>query len=455
MFDRLRRLASKSVSLRANRIGVAGGCLLAVLVLIGNARGQSTDRQQSGTPRQPGNPAARIDLEQAIALALTHNHTLQAIRATIRENESQEITANLRPNPLVSWDAQFLPVFAPHQFSSDYLNNAAQFDLGLGYLFERGKKRQHRLQAAREQTKLTRFVVADNERSVALQVGAQFIGVLLAESNLDFAQENLKSLEKTLEISTSRLQAGDISEGEHLKLQLQLLQFQTDVSTAQLAKIQALGALRQLLGYESVPADYDVAGQLDYEPITLRSEDLEAMALRERPDLRAAQQAITAAQSQFSLARANSKRDLSASFSYTHQNALNLGATFFTIQLPIFDRNQGEIARTRFAIGRTQETARASSEQVLTDVRNAFEALKINDQVIRLYRSGYLDQAKKSLDISEFAYKRGAVSFLDFLDAQRSYRASQFGYRQSLAAYMLSVEQLKQMVGSRALVVAP
>lgn len=410
------------------------------LLIVGRAQGQSNA------------PATQVNLEQAIQLAITHNHTLQAIRNTIRENQSQEITANLRPNPIISWDAQFLPIFQPHQFSADYINTTAQFDLGIGYLFERGKKRQHRVQAARDQTALTRFVVADNERNLTLQVATQYIDALLAESTLDFARENLKSFEKALEISDTRFKAGDISEGDYLKIKLQMLQAQTDVSSAQLAKIQSLAALRQLLGYESVPADFDVAGQLDYQPIAARVEDLQAMALRDRPDLRAAQQGVVAAQSQFDLARANSKRDLIASFNYTHLNALHLGSTFFNIQLPIFDRNQGEIARTRFAVGRNQETAKASSEQVLTDIRTAYEGLKTNDQVIRLYHSGYLNQAKKSLDISEFAYRRGAVSLLDFLDAQRSYRASQLGYRQALAAHMLSVEQLKQVVGNRSLV---
>jgi cobalt-zinc-cadmium efflux system outer membrane protein len=439
MFDQLWKLAGNRKPRQALRTAARACCAVVLFFLPASIRAQSTSS------------ATRIDLEQAIQLALTHNHALQAVRTVIRENESQEITANLRPNPAILWDAQFLPIFEPHQFSADYIDNTAQFDLGIGYLFERGKKRQHRLQAARDQTAVTRFVVADNERAIAFQVGAQFINVLLAESTLDFAQENLKSLEKALDISETRFKAGDISEGDFLKLKLQRLQFQTDASMAQLAKVQALAALRQLLGYESVPADYDVAGQLDYQSIAVRADDLQARALRERPDLRAAERAVTAAQSQFSLARANAKRDLSASFNYTHLNALHLGATFFSIQLPIFDRNQGEIARTRFAIGRTEEAAKASSEQVLTEVRAAFEGLRTNDQIIQLYRSGYLDQAKQSLDISEFAYKRGAVSLLDFLDAERSYRVSQLGYRQTLAAYMLSVEQLKQVVGTRTL----
>ena len=73
-----------------------------------------------------------------------------------------------------------------------------------------------------------------------------------------------------------------------LKIKLQLLQFQTDVSSARLARVQALVSLRELLGYDAVPADYDVVGDLAYQPLKARLEDLQAKALNQRPDLRAA-----------------------------------------------------------------------------------------------------------------------------------------------------------------------
>ena len=120
--------------------------------------------------RRPGTRGpASITLEQAIQFALQHNHSLLAARSTILQNQASEITANLRPNPTLSWDSQFLPLFNLSQFNATYLNNNAQFDLGVGYTFERGKKRQHRLQAAQDQTAVTRSQVADNERHAHLQ----------------------------------------------------------------------------------------------------------------------------------------------------------------------------------------------------------------------------------------------------------------------------------------------
>jgi cobalt-zinc-cadmium efflux system outer membrane protein len=395
--------------------------------------------------------AVRITLDDAIQMALAHNHNLKAARTTIQQSEALEITANLRPNPVLGADAQFLPIFQPDKFSEDYMNTSAQFDLGLSYLFERGRKRQHRLQAARDVTAETRSVVADNERTLEFLVASQFFNVQLAESTLELSQQDLKSFQSTVDISEARYKAGDIGEGDLLKIRLQLLQFQTDVSQAQLAKVQALAGLRQLVGYESVAADFDVAGDFDYKAVTLKLEDLQAKAIAERPDLRAARQAVTAANSLYELAKANGKRDVTATANYTHTADVSTASFFGSIQLPIFDRNQGEIARTRYAITQAQELAAAASDQVITDVLNAYEGVRTNDQVVTLYRSGYLSQARESRDISEYAYKRGAASLLDFLDAERSYRATQLAYRQSLASYLLAVEQLREAVGTRRL----
>src|SRR5271156_5522678 len=412
------------------------------------AGSQSASQPAQALAQKPG--AGTIWLDDAIQMALQHNHNLLAARTTIQQSEAEETTANLRPNPVLLGDAQFLPIFSPSQFTADYIDNIAQFDLGVSYLFERGKKRQHRLQAARDQTAVTRSQVADSERGLAFNVASQFINVELAESTLELATQDLKSFENTVEISKARYNAGDIGEDDLLKIKLQMLQFQTDVSAAKLARVQGLSDLRQLLGYESITADYDVAGAFDYQPVKGNLEDFEAKALQNRPDLKAAQQGVAAANSQHELQKAIGKRDVTGQINYTHIT-YNTVSLFGQVQLPIFDRNQGEIARTGYAITQAQEQEKFANGQVLTDVRDAFENLRSNDQIVGLYRSGYLDAAQQSRDISEYAYRHGAARLLDFLDAERSYRSTQLAYRQGLASYLLALEQLRQAVGTRSL----
>jgi outer membrane protein, heavy metal efflux system len=429
--------------------------LFAASSFFGAAGAQSQPAQTPSPPQaqtlaqKPG--AVTITLDDAIQMALRHNHNLLAARTTIQQNEAAETTANLRPNPVLLGDTQFLPIFQPSQFNADYIDNTAQFDLGVSYLFERGKKRQHRLQAAKDQTAVTRSQVADTERSLTFSVALAFINVEFAESTLKLANENLKSFQNTVDIGESRYKAGDISEDDLLKIKLQLLQFQTDVSAARLARVQGLSDLRQLLGYESITADYDVAGAFDYQPVKGNVEDFQAKALQTRPDLRAAQQGITAANSQFQLQKSIAKKDVTGQLSYTRLGDVNNISLFGQIPLPIFDRNQGEIARTGFAITQAQEQEKFANGQVLTDVRDAFENLRTNDQVVGLYRSGYLDEAQQSRNISEYSYRHGAASLLDYLDAERSYRATELAYRQALASYLVALEQLREAVGTRSL----
>ena len=270
-------------------------------------------------------------------------------------------------------DTQFLPIFQPSNFSSDYIDNTAQFDLGVSYLFERGKKRQHRLQAAKDATAVTRSQVSDNERTLTFNVATDFINVELAESTLELANQDLKSFQDTVDITQARYNAGDIGLDDLLKMKLQLLQFQTDVAQAKLARVQGLSDLRQLLGYEQVSADYDVAGSFDYQPMKSGLEDLQATALKTRPDLQAAVQGVTAANSQFQLQKAIGKRDVTGQINYTHLGYLNEISLFGSMQLPIFDRNQGEIKRAGFAITQAQEQQIYANGQVLTDVRDAYE----------------------------------------------------------------------------------
>jgi len=399
-----------------------------------------------------GQAPVKITLEQAIDLAVKHNHALQAARTTIQQSQAAEITAYLRPNPTIFTDWEYLPISKlPGESLPAYLQGSTEGDLGMSYLIERGKKRQRRLQAAKDATAVTRSQVFDNERTLGFQVGQLFYNVLLAESVLDLANTDLKSFQATVDISERQYKIGAISQNDYLQIKLQLVQFQTNAEQAILARDQALSDLRQQLGYESVPADYGVVGEFAYRPLAISLDELQLKALQNRPDLRAAVLGVTAANSQYALAKANGKQDPTISGNYSHVNGINAVTWSFSIPLAIFDRNQGNIAQTRVAIRQAEEQQKAASGQVLTDVRDAYVGAESNGRVTKIYVSGVLDDAKLSRDISEYSYRHGATALLDFLVAQRNYDAIELAYRQSLAAYLTSIEQLRQAVGSRSL----
>jgi cobalt-zinc-cadmium efflux system outer membrane protein len=403
---------------------------LACALLAEPARGQ-------GAPEP-----VRITLDAAIRIALAHNHSLLATRTTIEQSRAQEITAGLRPNPVLSGSWQSPSLFTPE--------GASQVGVGLSHDFELGK-RGRRIQAARDATDVTRAQVGDSERGLTFQVASQFINVQLAESTLELARQNLGSFRNSVDIGDAQFRTGAISENDQLKVRLQLLQFETDVQQAQLSKAQALADLRQLLGYESLPPDYDVAGPFEDQPVTVDFDDLLKLASQNRPDLRAAEQGLAAAASQHELAKVNARPDVTLSANYANSAGTAAAILGVSIPLPIFDRNQGEVARTQSVRTQAEHQHAEVLGQVKTDVRDAYEALQTSDRVTRFYREGYLEVSQRSRDISEYAYRRGAASLLDFLDAERSYRATQLAWRQAIAAHLVALEQVRQAVGTRRL----
>jgi outer membrane protein, heavy metal efflux system len=396
---------------------------------------------------------SKVTLDQAIDLAIEHNHNLLAAKTTIVQNQALEVQANVRPNPTLFTDWEYLPLPGISVMGglAGYLHDSTEGDLGISYLFERGQKRQNRLRAAKDVTAVSRSTVMDNARTLAFQVAQLFYNVQLAESTLDLANTDLRSFQTTVDISERQYKIGGISQNDFLQIKLQLAQFQTNVEQAELSRDQALSDLRQQLGFESVPAEYDVAGAFEYQPLTVKLADLQTKALANRPDLRAAEQGITAAQSQYGLAKANGKQDVTASVNYSHVNAISAFTFSVSMPLPIFDRNQGNIAQTHVAIAQAQEQQLQARGQVIDDVRDAYVGVESNGRVVQIYRSGILDDAKLSRDISEYSYHRGATALLDFLVAQRNYDAIELAYRQALAAYLTSIEQLREAVGTRSL----
>ena len=403
---------------------------------------------QTGPGTAPA-PVRRVTMEQAVQLALDRNQSLRAQRLNIDQSKANEVTAGLKPNPIFgSLNAGF-PAFNPSQLSWSNLADNQSFTESLNYPFERGGKREKRILVAEDTTRFTARTVDDAARQLRFQVAQAFINVLLAKSNLDLANQDLKDFSEVVEINRQRMQSGDISESDYLKIAVQKLQFEQDVSAAEVALVQGKAALRQLLGYDVVAEDFDVVGDLTHGKYAVTLQGLQQEALSARPDLQAARDNTKLANDTVALAYGNRARDLIGEVEYERNGPANAIGFGLSIEIPIHNRNQGEIARSKLAVTQAQESEDATRIGVLTDVVNAYAGYQTNDKVVSLYESGYLDQARQSRDISTYAYRRGASSLLDLLDAERTYRATQLAYRQGLAAYMISVEQINFVVGKQ------
>jgi cobalt-zinc-cadmium efflux system outer membrane protein len=388
-----------------------------------------------------------LTLTQALALAEQQNPTLNAQELSIESNRANEITAGLRPNP---------------QFQNDTTSATA----GIYQEFEIGGKRPARRESARLATSISRTDFADARRTLVLNVRQAFVSALQAKSDIDLAQKNLSSFQKVIDLQRLRLEKGALSGGDFLKIELQMLQFQTDLEDANLAFKTSRATLRALLGGTYLPEQFEVEGELRATPFEGDLAELQQLALANRPDLQSAETGRQKAAADLRLARANAIPDPTIGASLLHagseiggpswfqpffpkgatSNAMGLGVSF---PIPLFNRSQGEIARTKSEQRRADFLAQATRNQVREDVETAYASFESSRERVRLYEQNYLSRAKESRDIAEFAFQKGATSILDLLDAERTYRSTQLAYRTQLSAYLTNLAQLEAAVGKR------
>jgi len=379
------------------------------------------------------------------------NPTLQAARIGIQESRAQEITAFLRPNPefTESTDGtQLTPSEGVYQPFS-----GTQFTSSVGYLHERQHKRELRLESARKATAIAESQLADQERSLLFNLRNAFVQTLQAKAVLALATENLAYYDQVLRVSRDRRQAGDIAQVDLERLELQRVQYETDLQTATVnlrtAKIQLLALLNDRTPLER----FDVAGPFDFPDRIVPLEDLRAKALAARPDLQAAVQAVDKARTDHRLAVANGSTDPTFSGWWSHNASFNNPAANNTIgvsvsfPLRIFDRNQGEKARTQLDISRNEKLRAATEAQVFNDVDSAYATVNNNLTLLTAYKARYLQQAERVREIISFSYQRGGASLLDFLQAQQDYRSVQLNYLNLIGSYLASASQLNMAVG--------
>ncbi|MDR3765201.1 MAG: TolC family protein [Acidobacteriota bacterium] len=389
---------------------------------------------------------APITWEQARQRFESNNPALAAGRLNIDESRAQEITAALRPNPTATLTGdQFNPFSGgPAHSCCGSLLTVAQ----LSYLHERENKRGLRLQSARKGTAIAAGAQADLERNLIFGLRSAFVSTLQAKAVLHLAQDDLAYYDHVLEISRTRFQDGDIAQIDLDRLELQRVQFESDVQSAQIALRTAKIALLTLLN-ERTPLDqFDVAGSYDAALDLPALDQLRQAALDNRPDLAAAAAAVDKARTDHKLAVANGSTDPTIGVDAGRNPPIDQYVGFnISIPLRIFDRNQGEKLRTELDVTRNQRLRDAVAAQVFGDVDSGYTTLSGTALLLRPYKDKYLQQSARVRDTVYFSYQNGGASLLDFLSAESEYRAVQLAYVNLVGSYLEAAAQLNMAVG--------
>jgi cobalt-zinc-cadmium efflux system outer membrane protein len=393
--------------------------------------------------------------EQVKAKFEAENPTLKANKASIDESKAQEITAFLRPNPNASLAAdgtQLTPLSGVWQPIK-----GTTVTPGIDYLHERDHKRELRRDSQRETTEVTQSTSTDQERTLLFSLRGAFVQLLQAKAVLDNAQQNLDYWDRELDVNRTRFNAGDLSQADLNRLELQRVQFESDFETAMVnlrtAKIQLLTLLNERTPIEQ----FDVTGPFDFTDQLMPLEDFRNIALAMRPDLKAAMQSVELAKINHYLAVANGSTDPTFSAWYTHNgswnnpDALNTLGVSVSIPLRVFDRNQGEKLRTQIDIGRNEQLQAATRAGVFSDVDSAYWTLVQNVNLLKPYQTKYLPLATSVRDTTTFAFQNGGASLIDFLDAEKSYRDARLAYLNLIGSYLTAAAQMNMAVGQEVL----
>lgn len=384
--------------------------------------------------------------DQIQDLFLRSNPTLRAQEQSIVSNRAAEISAAARPNPTLQ-------------------NDTTSATVGIYQEFEIGGKRSARMRSAKLATQISQTDAADTRRTLTLNLRQAFVSALQAKSDLQFAHDNFTNYKRTVDLNREMLQQGEIARADFLRIQLLMLQFETDLDDANLELKTAKATLRGLLDSANLPQDFEVEGELKAQPFDRDLAELERLAIQNRPDVKSAETGREKAAADVRLALANRWPDPTIGTSFLHtgnempgpqwfepfypkgstSNAMGIGIA--SIPLPIFNRNQGEIARTKSEEVRAGFLAQAARNQVIQDVESAYAEFVSARDRLRLYEDTYLGAAKESLDIEDFSFHKGGASVLDYLDAERTYRATQLAYHQQLATYLNALAQLQSAAG--------
>jgi cobalt-zinc-cadmium efflux system outer membrane protein len=381
------------------------------------------------------------------------NPTLRAAHISIDESRAEEITAYLRPNPNISGTLDQINPFTtqppPSGGSKVYSPFAYSLPSGsVDYLHERRHKRELRLEAQKETTSVTESQYQDQERGLLFTLRNAFVQVLQAKAVLENAKGNLQYWDRELDVNRKRYAAGDLAKVDLNRLELQRAQFEADFEMATVNlrtnKIQLLMLLNQ-----RTPIDqFDLSGPFDFQNEMLPLDEYRRVALAARPDLKAAVQSVDLARVSHELAVSNGSTDPTFSIDFARNPPIPVYfGISVSIPLRIFDRNQGEKARTQLDIGRNERLQDAAQAQVFSDVDSAYYTLVQALNLLKPYKEKYLPLAEDNRNRISVAYKNGGSSLLDYLDAEKSFRDTQLAYLNLIGSYLTAAAQMNMAAG--------
>jgi cobalt-zinc-cadmium efflux system outer membrane protein len=414
-------------------------------VLIAAAATATVRAQETRAASPQAGPDPALTIEQAVRAALDRNMNILVERFNLKVADTAIVTASLKPNPVVTVD-----VVRPDRALADAGVSPYEQVFRTDYVLERGGKRERRVDQATLSKSIAELQLLNTTRSLMLDVQSAFTDVQLAKLNLALARDNLEAFNNVVQINTERLRTGDLSQVELSRSRLAALQFQNDVRQQDAKLLVARNRLSALLG-RAPDASLDVVGDIRKDQQAIEYDTLRRQALERRPDLRAARTDQARSVADLRLQLANGKIDYTVSGEYHRQEGTDVRGNsyglFVSAPLPIFNRNQGEIGRAQVQQEQLRTKVQALEHDISSEVANAYAQYSATRDIVDTIEQQMLTQAQDVRTATEYSYRRGEASFVEFLDAVRAYNETMQSYNGARADYARSLYTLDAISG--------
>jgi len=386
-----------------------------------------------------------LTIDDAVHQALDRNLTLLAERYSVSVAQARVLAASLRPNPVFTYTA-LLPDAAIYDTNINPRENVFRTDV----VFEGGSKRQRRIEVAEQARSVAELQVLNTMRTIVVDVQSAFVDVVLAKLNVAIARESLQAFDDVVRINVERVRTGDLSRVELARSRLAALQFQNDVRQQESKLAIARTRLRTLIGRPGDPID--VAGDLRRDAAPLDLDALHARALHERPDLLALRRDQARSSAEVRLQIAQGKVDYTIAGEIHLQRApVGSGNEYglnLSVPVPIFNRNQGEVERARQEERQIDARIRALEADVSAELDAAYQAYTASRDIVATIERDMLAQARDVRAATEYSYRRGEASLIEFLDAVRAFNETMRSYNEARADYARSLYTLESTTGA-------
>jgi cobalt-zinc-cadmium efflux system outer membrane protein len=406
---------------------------------------------QSQAPVTPESEFLTID--QGVAEALEKNLGLLAERYNLTIADARIVTARLRPNPVLTLNADTLDLLGTGFNPQTNAGGPSNYGIRTDFLLERGGKRKARIALAEDSRAVAQLQLLNTVRGIVLDVQSSFVDLQSAKDSLRLAQENLQTLHDIVDINEKRVKNGDLAEVELLRAQVAELQFENSVRQAELRVKTAKAKLQILLGRIRNARPFDIVGELRRDSAVSGQEALLTQARQMRPDLLGLVRDQARSQAEIRNQLALGKVDYTIGSQYLRQadtaHANTLGF-FFQTNIPIFNRNQGEIERARQEQRQIEARILAMEATVENDVEIAYQRYATAQSTLEKIERTMVGKARDVRSITEFSYKRGEATFVEFLDAQRAYNDTMQAHNDARADFARSLYGIDAAIGTQA-----